>query len=96
MWSWSVLGWVLFVNKSENCGTLFLIHVLNNFYSALPPGLNGEQVNQIVEVVCCVMALPMIYLLYRMARRFPKPAAAPAMAASGDADSEMRPKHPAS
>ena len=52
-----------------------LLHILNNFYSALPPQINTPFWNDAVEIAGYIMILPMLYLLYQMVKKINAPAA---------------------
>ena len=53
-----------------------LLHILNNFYSALPPQIDTPLWNSVIEIAGYLMILPTVYLLSQMTKKLRNPQAA--------------------
>lgn len=48
-----------------------LIHIIINTSGTLPPALNTGIMQNIVSIMCFIMIIPVVYTIYRMARKKP-------------------------
>lgn len=59
--------------RVRNLKIPIILHILNNFLSTLPNGLNTDFMQNIIFYTSLLMIFPTVYLLARMVRELPKP-----------------------
>ncbi|MDO5301581.1 MAG: type II CAAX endopeptidase family protein [Tissierellia bacterium] len=63
-----LLAWVYY--RSKNILLPMAVHILNNFYSTLPPGPFFDELYEKLDLVAMAVVLPMAVLLYRDIQKY--------------------------